>query len=70
MYFYQTLALLTLVIISMLICLYSGYYLGWMSKREVPPARIPIVSAIADVFDAPNKKEKHEEDEAQKSFFS
>lgn len=70
MYFYQTLSLLALVIISMLVCLYSGFYLGWMSKKEAPPTRMPIVSAIVDTFTAPNKKEKYEEEKVEKSFFS
>jgi asparagine N-glycosylation enzyme membrane subunit Stt3 len=67
----STLTLIVLILIfavSMLIFSYSGFYFGWMAKRNSPPAGMPIISNIVDSL--VNKKEKREEDEAQKSFFS
>jgi hypothetical protein len=68
MEFWQVLALLIFSNLLILSAVYSGFYFGWMAKRNSPPAGIPIISNIVDSIT--NKKEKHEENEAQKSFFS
>ena len=68
MTFWQALALLITSNILILLALYAGFYFGWMSKKESPPVSMPIISNIVDSIT--NKKEKYEEDEIKKSFFS
>jgi len=68
MTFWQVLALIFIQGLFFLAAVYSGFHFGWMSKKGTPPVSMPIISNIVDSIT--NKKEKHEEDEAQKSFFS
>jgi len=68
MSFWQVMALIIIQGLFFLVSCYSGFYFGWMAKRNSPPVSMPIISTIVDSLS--NKKEKHEEDEAQKSFFS
>lgn len=65
---WQVLALIIIQGLFFLSCTYMGFYFGWMSRKGTPPVSMPIISTIVDSF--ANKKEKHEEEEAQKSFFS
>ena len=66
MTFWQILALIILSNFLILSAVYSGFYFGWMAKRNSPPVGIPIVSNIVDSIT--NKKDK--EDVEIKSFFS
>jgi hypothetical protein len=68
MTFWQVLALILIQGLFFLIFAWTGFYFGWMSKKGTPPVSMPIISNIADTIT--NKKEKHEEDEVQKSFFN
>lgn len=68
MTFWQVLALIFIQGLFFLVCTWTGFYFGWMSKKGSPPASMPIISNIVDSI--VNKKEKHEHDEEQKSFFS
>jgi len=68
MTFWQVLALIIFSNLLILLGVYSGFYFGWMAKRNSPPASMPIISNIVDAIS--NKREKHEHDEEQKSFFS
>lgn len=68
MSFWQILALILIQGLFFLVYIWTGFYFGWMSKKGTPPVSMPIISNIVDTVT--NKKEKHEEDEGQKSFFS
>lgn len=68
MTFWQVLALIIIQGLFFLSFTFTGFYFGWMSKKGSPPASMPIISNIVDAIT--NKKEKHEHDEEQKSFFS
>ena len=68
MTFWQVMALIIIQGLFFLVCTYTGFYFGWMSKKGTPPVSMPIISDIVDSI--VNKKEKYEEDESQKSFYS
>ena len=68
MNFWQILALLIFSNLLIISAVYSGFYFGWMSKKGTPPVGMPIINSIVDSIT--NKKEKHEKEDEQKSFFS
>lgn len=69
MNFWQIITLIAIQGLFFLSCVWTGFYFGWMSKKGTPPATMPIITTIVESLTT-NKKEKHEEDEAQKSFFN
>ena len=67
MEFWHFLILLVVSNLLTLIGVYSGFYFGWMAKRNVPPPRMPIISKVEDFVESVSKKE---EEEQPKGFFS
>jgi hypothetical protein len=69
MTFWQVMALIFIQGLFFLVFAWTGFYFGWMSKKGTPPVSMPIISNILDAVTT-NKKEKYEEDEANKSFYN